>query len=171
MAAAPRAILRVATKVELRSALARLAANAGGISHAAWGPIACLETYTRNVKGYAGELLLPGFSPEALARDPAEALQSFHHFCRSQFGQRRHFVFYFGEIAPPQPPRLDEDKAPGRAQASFDGTRWGPGYLSFSEGARVTTCPPPSEPEGWAFGVLADSSAGWFPPSFVSSAA
>ena len=96
MAAAPtRAIMRVATKAELRNALARLDSDATGIRHAAWGPIDCLVTYMHNVKECAAEPLLPGFSPAALARNPTDALESFRHYCRSQFGQRGQFVFHF----------------------------------------------------------------------------
>ena len=63
--------------------------DATGIRHAAWGPIDCLVTYMRNVKECAAEPLLPGFSPAALARNPTDALESFRHYCRSQFGQRQ----------------------------------------------------------------------------------
>jgi hypothetical protein len=159
MSAPVRVVLRVGTKAELSAALERLVSDPTGIRHAAWGSVDCLESYKRNVKEHAAVPLLPGFAPEGIAKDPACALSDFKHFCRSQFGQRRCFLFSFGTIAAPS--------RSGRALAGFDGSQFGADYLTLHEGASLTSATPPCEPEGWSFGALADGSQGWFPPTFV----
>lgn len=55
------------------------------------------------------------------------------------------------------------------ALASFDGSAYGPEYLSFAAGARIRRLPAPEEADGWAFGVrvgVLGAAAGWFPPEF-----
>lgn len=55
----------------------------------------------------------------------------------------------------------------GLAQAAFDGTPYGSGYLFFSVGEKLEMLQCRSEDEGWAWGRrLLDGSVGWFPPSF-----
>ena len=54
------------------------------------------RTYGANCRG--GDGVVPGFGPDALARDGAGAVAKFKNFAASSFGQRRFFCFHF---APP----------------------------------------------------------------------
>ncbi|MDA8583851.1 NUDIX domain-containing protein [bacterium] len=57
-----------------------------------------------------------------------------------------------------QDPELGAEKARQAAQ-SFDGHRWGLGFLIFQKGAPNLRVPHPDESESWAFGMLLDQDA------------
>lgn len=69
-------------------------------------------------------------------------------------------------------PLLEEQKLPklpewGKSLADFDGTSFGPEYLSFKEGEELGVFKA-KEAAGWAYGVLKSDQEGWFPPDFWS---
>ena len=148
------ATLAVTSKAGLRAALEELDADASGIRHTAFGPVDCLQAYVANVHAPPAAPALPGFGHGAFLRDAGRALDAFQHFSRCQYGQMKTFVFKFC--------------ARGVAVAAFDGELYGDDYLVLHPGVVVAAAAPPCEPEGWAFGALANGSCGWFPPSYVA---
>ena len=148
------ATLAVTSKAGLRAALEDLVVNASGIRHTAFGPVDCFQTYVANVHEPPADPALPGFGHGAFLRDAGRALDAFKHFSRCQYGQRKRFVFKFD--------------ARGVALAPFDGGLYGDGYLMLKAGVAIAAASPPCEPEGWAFGVVANGSCGWFPPTYVA---
>ena len=146
--------LAVTSKAGLRAALEDLVVDASGIRHTAFGPVDCLQTYVANVHEPPAEPALPGFGKGAFLRDAGQSLDAFRHFCRCQYGQRKKFVFKFCVT--------------GVALASFDGGQYGEGYITLHPGEAISAAVPPCEPEGWAFGAVANGSCGWFPPTYVA---
>jgi len=58
----------------------------------------------------------------------------------------------------------------GIALESWDGSAWGPEYLSLEQGERLQAQEDaePSQSSGWAFGYsLKNDKCGWFPPDFI----
>lgn len=105
--------LRASSKADLEGILAQLSADEDGIRHTSWGTVDCLSTYTRNTKDPPAAPILPGFAPEGIALNPRKALAAFMQFCRSQHGQRKHFVLIIHEN-PPLAPKV------GRVFADLD---------------------------------------------------
>ena len=66
---------------------------------------------------------------------------------------------------PPPPPLAEAECV---AISRFDGSEYGPEYVSLSVGDRcVPTQPPPSvDAGGWAYGRTVNG-VGWFPPKYV----
>ncbi|CAK9006635.1 unnamed protein product [Durusdinium trenchii] len=67
-------------------------------------------------------------------------------------------------------PEVDEEPVWGLAREDFDGSEFGPEYLSFNEGQELGILS--KETDGWALGVLKKGTElvqGWFPPDFWSS--
>ena len=139
---------RASSKADLLEILARLSADEDGIRHTAWGAVDCLFIYTRNTKGPPAAPILPGFAPDGSALTPSKALAAFKQFCRTQLGQRGHFIFISHEN-PPLAPKA------GRVFADFDPSDWGGDeYLMLKHGPLVTSTRLPCEAEGWVSGRL-----------------
>ena len=83
----------------------------------------------------------------------------------------RHFVRDLLPMpAPSLPPSATQPPPTFAAITTFDGTVYGPEYLSFQAGARLRERPPPEavDPEGWTFAENIDTGeSGWLPPAYV----
>ena len=69
---------------------------------------------------------------------------------------------------PPPPPPARPCPKPARAIATFDGTEYGSGYLSFTLGAELILLPSPLgvDSESWMYAQDKDGSRGWVPPGW-----
>jgi hypothetical protein len=161
------------SREQLDRTLGALHVHGDAVHHGA-DVVDTLSCYQRNCRDAPARhrVVLPGFAPEALVRDSAAGLRAFGHWCRSQFGQRRHFTLVL-ERAPEKPARPCPLAVSFlKAHCGFDGNAYGAEYLVLRQGDHVEPLPPPCDPEGWGYGHHAESAReGWYPPSLPLSAA
>lgn len=75
-----------------------------------------------------------------------------------------------GSVVQPAPlvSEADPCRVLHRVRADFDGTEYGPDYISLQKDTYLYS-DPDFRDEGWAYGVMLENgSEGWFPPAFVA---